>query len=205
MAAVKTDKFRKLAFKLLRQTENQFTSQRLRRVYRDWFGVEVGLHSYGCFDPARFPPGTRFGRYCSIANTAASFDMDHPVEAAILHPVAYHPGFGVVDDWRIGPAPLVVEDDVWLGHNATVLAGVGRIGRGAVVAAGAVVREAVAPYMVVAGVPARPIRLRFDADRIAAIEASRWWELEPPALRALLARQPDWLPQASSRHGTKGQ
>lgn len=204
MAAVKTEKVRKLAFKLLRLTENQFTSRRLRRVYRDWFGVEVGMHSYGCFDPARFPPGTRFGRYCSIANSAASFDTDHPVDAAILHPAAYHPGFGAVADWRVVPAPLIVEDDVWLGHNVTVLAGTGRIGRGAVVAAGAVVRDAVAPYMIVAGVPARPIRARFGAERIAEIEASRWWELEPAALKPLLAAHPDWLPKASTRHATKG-
>jgi virginiamycin A acetyltransferase len=203
MAAVKTHKAHKLAFKLLRLTHDQFTSQRLRQVYRNWFGVDVGLYSYGCFDPTRFPPGTRFGRYCSIANTATSFDTNHPTAAAIQHPVAYHPGFGVVDTWRIAPAPLTVEDDVWLGHNVTVLAGTGHIGRGAVVAAGAVVREPVAPYMIVAGTPARPIRLRFGPDRIAAIEASRWWELEPPALKALLATHPDWFAEASSRHGTK--
>ncbi len=204
MPAVKTDKARKLAFKLLRMSEDQFTSRRLRRVYRNWFGVEVGLYSYGCFDPARFPPGTRFGRYCSVANTAASFDMDHPVDAAILHPVAYHPGFGVVTDWGVAAAPLTVEDDVWLGHNVTVLASAGRIGRGAVVAAGAVVRDPVEPYMIVGGVPARPLRLRFGSDRITAIEASRWWELELPELKTLLAERPNWLPEAASRHATKG-
>lgn len=204
MATVKTDRLRKLAFKLLRLKEDQFTSHRLRRIYRDWFGVEVGLFSYGCFDPARFPPGTSFGRYCSIANTAASFDTDHPVGAAILHPVAYHPGFGAVDDWEITPAPLTVEDDVWLGHNVTVLAGTGRIGRGAVVAAGAVVTAPVEPYMIVAGIPARPIRPRFGADRVAEIEASRWWEMEPAQIRSLLRDHPDWLPKASSRHATKG-
>ncbi|MCA8927801.1 MAG: CatB-related O-acetyltransferase [Alphaproteobacteria bacterium] len=200
---MRNDKARKLAFKFLRLAENQFTSQRLRRVYRDWFGVEVGLYSYGCFDPARFPPGTRFGRYCSIANTAASFDTDHPVDAAILHPVAYHPGFGVVDAWRIAPTPLVVEDDVWLGHNVTILAGTGRIGRGAIVAAGAVVREPVAPYMIVAGIPARPIRPRFGPERIASLEASHWWERTPPELRHLTAQHADWLPEAASRHATK--
>ena len=199
MATVKTDKWRKLAFKLLRLREDQFTSTRLRRVYRDWFDVEVGLYSYGCFDPARFPPGTRFGRYCSIANSAASFDTDHPTEAAILHPVAYHPAFGAVEDWTIQPHPLVVEDDVWLGHNVTVLASTGVIGRGAVVAAGAVVKDAVAPYMIVGGVPARPLRPRFEPERIAEIEASRWWTLEPPQVKALLAERPNWLPKASSR------
>jgi acetyltransferase-like isoleucine patch superfamily enzyme len=53
----------------------------------------------------------------------------------------------------------VIEDDVWIGHGATVLKGV-RIGRGAVVAAGAVVTRNVEPYTVVGGVPARLIGRR---------------------------------------------
>jgi len=203
MSAVKTDKWRKLAFKLLRLRENQFTSQRLRRVYRDWFDIDVGMYSYGCFDPARFPPGTRFGRYCSIANTAASFDTDHPTDAAILHPVAYHPNFGAVKEWMVTPQPLIVEDDVWLGHNVTVLASTQRIGRGAVVAAGAVVKEPVEPYMIVAGVPAKVLRPRFGAVHIAGIEAAQWWTLEPAEIAALLASHPEWLPEAASRRGPK--
>ncbi len=56
-------------------------------------------------------------------------------------------------------APVVIDDYVWLGSRAMVLPGVS-IGRGAVVAAGAVVTKNVAPYTIVAGVPARPIGTR---------------------------------------------
>lgn len=55
--------------------------------------------------------------------------------------------------------PIVVEDDVWFGANVTVTAGV-RIGRGSVVAAGAVVTRDVPPYSIVGGVPARVLRSR---------------------------------------------
>jgi maltose O-acetyltransferase len=54
-------------------------------------------------------------------------------------------------------APIVVEDEVWIGANAVILQGV-TIGRGAVVAAGAVVNRDVAPYTLVGGVPARVLR-----------------------------------------------
>lgn len=54
-------------------------------------------------------------------------------------------------------APICIEDDVWIGMNATILKGV-TIGKGAVVAAGAVVTKDVAPYTLVAGVPAKVIR-----------------------------------------------
>jgi maltose O-acetyltransferase len=62
-----------------------------------------------------------------------------------------------VKEHLVKTAPVVIEDDVWLGTNAVVLPGV-RVGRGAVVGAGAVVTEDVAPFTVVAGVPARLIR-----------------------------------------------
>ncbi len=55
------------------------------------------------------------------------------------------------------PRSIVVEDEVWFGARVTVLPGV-RIGKGSVIAAGAVVTEDVAPYTVVGGIPARPIR-----------------------------------------------
>ena len=53
-------------------------------------------------------------------------------------------------------APIVIEDDAWIGFNASVMKGV-RIGRGAIVAAGAVVTRDVAPFTVVAGIPAAVI------------------------------------------------
>ena len=58
---------------------------------------------------------------------------------------------------------ITIEDDVWLGANVTVLSGV-RIGRGAVVAAGAVVATDVPPYAVVGGVPAKILKMRKPAD-----------------------------------------
>jgi maltose O-acetyltransferase len=63
------------------------------------------------------------------------------------------PGF------RNRPAPIEIDDYAWLGSRALVLPGV-KIGRGAVVAAGAVVTKDVPPYGVVGGVPARPLGTR---------------------------------------------
>jgi acetyltransferase-like isoleucine patch superfamily enzyme len=55
--------------------------------------------------------------------------------------------------------PVIIEDEAWLGANCVITAGV-RIGRGAVVAAGAVVTRSVEPFQIVGGVPARPIGAR---------------------------------------------
>ena len=61
--------------------------------------------------------------------------------------------------------PVRIEDDVWVGYGATIMHGV-RIGEGAVVAAGALVTKDVEPYTIVGGVPAKPIRKRFEPEDI---------------------------------------
>ena len=192
MVYVRTQAWQKLAFRVLRRRENEFTSERLRRVARRWFDLDVGMYSYGCFDPDRFPPGTRIGRYCSFARSAAAFDTDHPVDRPILHPAAYHPGFGIVEDWQIEAAPLEIGDDVWIGHNATILAGARRVGRGAIIAAGAVVTEPVANYTIVAGVPAKPVRQRFNPEYIMAVEKSQWWNFNLLELRDFITDNREW-------------
>ncbi len=73
---------------------------------------------------------------------------------------------------------VVIDDDVWVAAKAVILKGV-HLGRGCIVAAGAVVTREVPPYSVVAGVPARVISFRFDVDTILEHEAS----LYPPEKR----------------------
>ena len=54
-------------------------------------------------------------------------------------------------------APVIIEDDVWAGANITILKGV-TIGRGCVIAAGAVVNKSMPPYSIIGGVPARVLK-----------------------------------------------
>ena len=75
----------------------------------------------------------------------------HAIISSRQHPTAL-PRWGVVED-----APIAIEDDAWIGAGAIVLPGV-TIGKGAVVAAGAVVTSDVAPHTMVGGVPARLIK-----------------------------------------------
>ncbi len=179
----------RLAVRLLR--EKEYESAYLRRLFLSRYGTTIGLYSYGCFDRWRIPPGTIIGRYCSFARTSRILDANHPLMSISTHPFLYDPRFGVVDELRVVATQLVVEDDVWVGHQAVITPAVSRIGRGAIIGAGTVVTKDVRPYAIVAGNPAREIKRRFDEDRIAAIELSQWWKLDRAALRQRILAEPD--------------
>ena len=68
----------------------------------------------------------------------------------------------------------VVGNDVWIGESVTIMPGV-VIGDGAILASKAVVAKDVAPYTIVAGNPAQPIRPRFDDETVARLLAVAWW------------------------------
>lgn len=78
-------------------------------------------------------------------------------------------GRTIWDSGRGARSKIIIEDDVWIGHGATFLSPL-RIGRGAVIAAGSVVTSDVPRYAIVAGVPAKTVRMRFTPEQIVAHE-----------------------------------
>lgn len=156
----------------------------LSRTWRDilekYHGVEVGRYSYGdILLPGTLPPGSKVGAYCSIGSGLRVRRRNHPLERPVLHPFFYNSALGLVakDTIRlVRDNPLKIGHDVWIGDGVTILSGCTTIGNGAVLAAGAIVTKDVPAYTLVKGLPAREAGQRFDAARIAEIEASRWWE-----------------------------
>ena len=135
---------------------------------------------------------TRIGKFCSIAAYARINAPNHPTWRAAQHHFTYRSvDYGLADsddaeffDWRRAHS-VSVGHDVWIGHGAVVLPGV-TIGTGAVVGAGAVVTRDVAAYAIVAGSPARVIRMRV-ADSVAErLLALAWWDWPREKLRSAL-------------------
>ena len=70
---------------------------------------------------------------------------------------------------------IIVENDVWIGYEAVILAGV-TIGDGAIIGARAVVTKDVPPYTIVGGIPAKQIRKRNNEETIDTLLKLKWWD-----------------------------
>lgn len=80
---------------------------------------------------------------------------------------------------------IVIGNDVWIGYEAVIMAGV-HIGDGAIIAARAVVTKDVPPYTIVGGTPAKEIRKRFDAELIQQLLMLKWWDWSNDKIRQCL-------------------
>jgi chloramphenicol O-acetyltransferase type B len=153
-------------------------------------GVSVGRHTYG-YDADTFPIFTEcarivVGAFCCIGPEVRL----HGGGQHVLGRVTTFPLNALLfdrakrnakDDVDMGPT--VIGNDVWIGHGATVLAGV-TVGDGAVLGARTVVSKAVAPYAVVVGNPARIIGYRFESGIRERLLALRWWDWSDEEIRA---------------------
>lgn len=133
------------------------------------------------------------GRFCSIACGARFLftSGNHALKSLSTYtfPIFF-------DEWGLDAKNIrdawdnkgdtVIGNDVWIGYEAIIMPGV-KIGDGAIVGTRAVVTGDVPPYTIVGGVPARPIRKRFDDETIRRLEALRWWDWDEEKLRRNLS------------------
>jgi hypothetical protein len=152
--------------------------------------TELGDYSYVMNDSDLII--CRIGKFCSIAAHTRINPGNHPTWKAAQHHFTYRSTqYRLAEDdhqeffaWRRAH-PVSLGHDVWVGHGAIILPGVS-VGTGAVVAAGAVVSKAVDPFTVVAGVPAKVIRSRFDPRTASGLLRIAWWDWPRERLREAL-------------------
>lgn len=132
------------------------------------------------------------GRFCSIA-CGAKFMFtsgNHSMQslANYTFPIFFDEwgldAKDICDAWN-NKGDTVIGNDVWICYEAVIMPGV-KIGDGAVIGTRAVVTKDVPPYTIVGGVPAKPIRRRFDDATVEKLEALRWWDWDEDRLKRAL-------------------
>lgn len=90
----------------------------------------------------------------------------------------------VVSAWD-NKGDIVIGNDVWIGYEAVIMAGV-TIGDGAIIGTRAIVTKDVEPYSIVGGIPAKEIRKRFAPDIITRLQKLQWWNWPPEKIQSII-------------------
>lgn len=153
---------------------------------KSWFD---GFMGYGSYIGEECTMKAKIGRFCSIGHKVVVLTGTHPSHKYVsTNPVFFslgcQNGTTFVKEQKFkelvyadekNKYGAIIGNDVWIGYNATIMGGV-TIGDGAIVASGALVRNNVEPYTVVAGQPARVIRKRFTDEQAEWLVNFRWWD-----------------------------
>ncbi len=135
----------------------------------------------------------KIGKFCSIACGARFLfnSANHAMRSLSNYtfPIFYEEwgldSKDIRDAWD-NKGDIIVGSDVWIGYEAVILSGV-TIGDGAIIGARAVVTHDVPPYTIMGGVPAKPIRRRFDDDTAERLLRLRWWDWESDKIARSIA------------------
>ncbi len=122
------------------------------------------------------------GKFCSIACGAKFLftSGNHSLRSLSTYPFPIFfeewnlDAKNITDAWE-NKGDIVIGNDVWIGYHALILSGV-TVGDGAIIGTNAVVTKDVPPYTIVGGVPAKPIRKRFDDDTAEKLLSLKWWD-----------------------------
>ncbi|WP_214609591.1 CatB-related O-acetyltransferase [Prevotella heparinolytica] len=126
------------------------------------------------------------GRFCSIGESCICGMGVHTLDCLSTSPIFTERtnalGISWVEESKVYPfKKLSIGNDVWIGARVMIMGGL-NIGDGAVIGAGAIVTKDVPPYAVVAGVPAKIIRYRFNEETIDCLLKIKWWNLSEEEL-----------------------
>lgn len=155
------------------------------RLYQNSAVAQSRIGAYSYVSPHTVVQLATIGRYTSIGDHCTIGPNQHPTAWLSSSPAFYESQLFGLD--IAGPpfeklAPVTIGSDVWIGAQSAIMGGV-TIGDGAIVAFGAVVTRDVPPYTIVGGVPAKPIRDRFDKWLVQQMLEFEWWREDLIAAR----------------------
>ncbi|MFD1330641.1 CatB-related O-acetyltransferase [Methylopila musalis] len=162
--------------------------------------ISIGTYSY--FGAECDVRSASIGRSCSVGKRVSIAQSEHPTDHMTTYPISFNANLYFLSDPYFSSVAInrrpsssetaTVGHDVWIGEGAFIRSGV-EIGHGAIIAAHAVVVKDVPPYSIVAGCPARIIRLRFSQDIVSHLLAIEWWNYDVSLLSSVMDRPSEFV------------
>ncbi|MEZ9922577.1 CatB-related O-acetyltransferase [Vibrio breoganii] len=172
---------------------------KIRRINKEEIYTHISLNCYG-FSVGKHTIGysslwggkangakilRSIGSFSSIAPHVVIAAGNHPTNFKSTSSILYNKERGFISnnkDISEQVAKVTIGNDVWIASNVIILPGV-NISDGAIVAAGSVVNIDVPPYSIVAGVPAKVKKYRFDKNTIERLLQEKWWDWNDDKIR----------------------
>lgn len=134
------------------------------------------------------------GKYCQLGVDVALHATNHPITymTTYINQNLFQGDLKQLKEENT----ITIGHDVWIGHGVIIVGNV-TIGNGAILAAGSVITKDVAPYSIVAGIPAKEVRKRFSETIIQEIETLQWWDKSEQELEKI---KPLFFKDFSNRH-----
>ena len=175
---------------IAKRTGGFMYSMVIRDLYEEEYGLHIGYGTYGgCWVNGQLKSQgyrIKIGNYCSFAGNISILTVNHHLDWFTTHPILSddinRDKFGIFVNKNKDLGLTEIGNDVWVGQNVVILSGCKKVGNGAVIGAGSIVTHDVPPYCIVAGNPAKIIRMRFNNETIERLETSRWWEMSAQKL-----------------------
>lgn len=117
------------------------------------------------------------GRYCSIANNVSIGNGEHKINRVSTSSLFYKDAFATLTE-----KDCIIGNDVWIGSDSIIRRGTA-IGNGAIIGANSFVNKDVVPFSIVAGNPAKFIKMRFSEEQIEKINKSEYWNMDIEAAK----------------------
>jgi virginiamycin A acetyltransferase len=149
------------------------------------WGPKVSISDYSYIHGQANLANIEIGKYCSVAKNLSTIYAEHNYKCFSNYSFFMQMNSPLISFEKVNfesnlimRKKSVIENDVWIGENVTILSGV-HIGNGAVIGACSFVNKDIPDYAIAVGVPCKVIKYRFDKEDIEFLKEISWWNWEP--------------------------